>query len=266
MSVAGYYRLIGGKISFTQEYQEILQEAIKEGFALPTIDIQVKQDKVIRDLIDEGIWDELDEFYFLFDSNINFSRINWIEPGRATLEMTGVGTGSGGANLSYSPDKGIRNTVSGSTNSSWLRSSRLRSKYTGNNASKIIYATIESGNPSIGYDNNGLTGTNSGFWTTNNTTAQRINQGTNNLNSSVDMTGNGYKAIMRAESNVVTLFNNETQFNRSANFITIENSTFSFFSSNSTVNSDLNVGMAAFGSNISTKWHDFTDIINEYLS
>jgi hypothetical protein len=63
-------------------YAAIIAYATGQGFALPSPTQQAEQENLILELINAGIWNELEVFYnFLTDGGSGFALINWKNPG-----------------------------------------------------------------------------------------------------------------------------------------------------------------------------------------
>jgi hypothetical protein len=60
------------------DYQAVLDYATTQGYTLPSAGQQVKQNKLLVDLKDAGVWSKLDSFaVFATDGNSNFALIDW---------------------------------------------------------------------------------------------------------------------------------------------------------------------------------------------
>lgn len=77
--------------SVGSRYQNILNYAISQGWALPSPAQQIVQNNLIQALISSGIFDQLDALYVLAnDGGVDFSKINWINPGSNNLLPIGT--------------------------------------------------------------------------------------------------------------------------------------------------------------------------------
>ncbi len=65
---------------YTAEYQAILDNITSRGLSLPTLSDQTKQNTVVQYLKSTGIWNDLDLFYFLGNTNSGVGRVNWKSP------------------------------------------------------------------------------------------------------------------------------------------------------------------------------------------
>ena len=75
-----YYRIrVSTESIFDADYQEVLDYAITQGYTLPSVDQQVKQNQLVLDLKDAGVWSKLDTFaVFATDGDSDFALIDWI--------------------------------------------------------------------------------------------------------------------------------------------------------------------------------------------
>lgn len=98
-------------IKAAKAYADIIAYATSQAFTLPSAPQQAVQQQLVLDLIDSGIWDELDVFYnFYTDGDEDFAKINWKEPGTFQATNPGAaftvmdgfkGTGVGGLQSSF---------------------------------------------------------------------------------------------------------------------------------------------------------------------
>lgn len=80
----------GGGVSYTAEYQAILDRGTALGYSLPTTAQKTAQDNLIISLKAAGIWTKLDVFYCFYNNGgASFGKLNWKNP---TL-YPAVGTG-----------------------------------------------------------------------------------------------------------------------------------------------------------------------------
>jgi hypothetical protein len=74
--------------AFEPEYLAILNYATTQGYALPSVSVQNKQNKLLRDLKEAGIWSKLDTFAVFAGGsgagNSNFSLIDWVRLSQMT--------------------------------------------------------------------------------------------------------------------------------------------------------------------------------------
>jgi len=72
-------RRIGSSIPISIQYQAVLDRAITEGFDLPSSDDQQKQNALMIDLVDSGVFQKAKTLTIFSGSNSNFSRIDWAD-------------------------------------------------------------------------------------------------------------------------------------------------------------------------------------------
>jgi hypothetical protein len=66
---------------FESEYSAVISEAIQQGYTLPTLADQIKQNNIVKYLKEAGIWTTLDRFYWFRDSgDDDFKSIDWTTP------------------------------------------------------------------------------------------------------------------------------------------------------------------------------------------
>jgi hypothetical protein len=64
---------------FDADYQAVLDYATTQGYTLPSLPQQIKQNQLVRDLKSAGIWSKLDTFgVFATDGDSDFALIDWI--------------------------------------------------------------------------------------------------------------------------------------------------------------------------------------------
>lgn len=180
----------------------VLDEAQRQGFKKPLNTNAF--DAFVRDLVSSGIWDLLDVLYLFasdLGSDFNFRRINLINPNKhlATpyggLIWTSEGVKGNGSNgyvdTSFNPNQDGIN-------------------YKLNNASRMAVQFSEPSSTSVAL--NVIDGTADS--STQNTmfnliiAAQKINNGAADLVKTVNLRGNGFKALLR-ENDTVTAVNKE---------------------------------------------------------
>jgi hypothetical protein len=78
-------------VSIQPEYQAILDQWSSDNLTAPTNYVKEKQNKIIYDLKQAGVWEKLDLFY-LFSSNgdINTIKTNWVNPGSYSSDISHV--------------------------------------------------------------------------------------------------------------------------------------------------------------------------------
>lgn len=132
-------------------YHAIIRHATAQGYTLPTAGIQEVGKQYIRDLMDAGLWEELDIFYNMHtDGGLGFALINWKMPGF----YQGVMNGSA-ARIAYS---GIAFDGLSHVDTGWKpNATGTGSKYTQNDASfgcTLVTPNIQSNACDMGFSNN----------------------------------------------------------------------------------------------------------------
>lgn len=142
ISVAG-----GGGSGFEAEYQTVLTQATVLGYTLPSGADQIIQNQLIIDLKAASIWAGLDVFYPML-TNINFARINWIDPANHLITFPGT-----------TPTYSSTNGYTGNASSMYLHTNWIPSSgpnYTQNNAGHGCYIVVN------GTDERNIYGTSNG--------------------------------------------------------------------------------------------------------
>jgi hypothetical protein len=118
---------------FEPEYQAILDYATLQGYALPIPSQQVKQNKLVVDLKNAGIWSKLDTFaVFATDGSSDFALIDWIRLSQYTAVnsptfTTNVGFSGNGTSAyidtNYNPNtQGVNYTLNNASRIMHLKS------------------------------------------------------------------------------------------------------------------------------------------------
>ena len=76
--------------NYESEYIEVLERAVTRGFVLPSVNVQVIQNEVIKQLKDSGIYVKLDVLFLFTGSNVDFAMINMIKPTHEALSQPGA--------------------------------------------------------------------------------------------------------------------------------------------------------------------------------
>jgi hypothetical protein len=88
----------GEEPGFIQQYQDVLDYAIAEGYTLPSSSVQELQNQMVIDLKAEGIWGKLKSFaVFCGDGDSDFATIDWIN----LIDMSKIG------GLTYTVNQGF---------------------------------------------------------------------------------------------------------------------------------------------------------------
>jgi hypothetical protein len=206
---------------FRSQYQAILNRGTALGYTLPSETEKRKQNQLVSDLLDNGLWNDLGQFYmFKQDTSISgstgFTMINWITPANSVNTLSRVASGDTFPTFT--------------SNVGW--------NFTNRNGMLVgvnpISNTVNPINAATGGTMGGwvaLTGTssssgvNSLYQTTNNEWNRMSISNTTNqlvwqpgLTSAADMTGTGFKSLsvsgQMSATTAVTFYNNTTVLNR----------------------------------------------------
>ena len=199
---------------FETEYQAILNRATVVGFTLPGTAQKIKQNQLIVDLKNAGLWSKLGVFYmFKLDtsdgSSPGFTFINWVNPSLTLSDLqtysTVFPTHTSNSGWTFSQGSYLRlgtNTGTASVNN-------ISAVVSGN--SEGIYMVDYTGPSSSG--TNTLWSTNNNSWNRaryNNTTAHNIFRGVS-LTANYDFTGLGFKTATingRPDTDTTLVFRN----------------------------------------------------------
>jgi len=73
-----YYRVRASTEAYDPDYEAVINYAISQGYNLPSYSQQLKQNQLVLDLKDGGIWSKLDTFaVFATDGDEDFALIDW---------------------------------------------------------------------------------------------------------------------------------------------------------------------------------------------
>lgn len=186
---------------FTAEYKAVLNRGTTLSYTLPTTATQQKQNKLLKSMKADGVWDKLDVFYvFAVDNNASaFATLNWKNPNanQSTLVSSPTFVNNGG--------------FQGNGTSSYIDTNFNPAtqgvQYTQNNASRYFFTHAISGTGRL----DGVMSSNANTMTRGSNQSQRINAGTNNLSAPFDYDANvNTKSIHRTSATSVTLYNSTT--------------------------------------------------------
>lgn len=187
---------------FTTQYQAVLTEATAQGYTLPSADQQIKQNTLMASLISSGVFAKLDVLFVLAnDGGSQFACINWKNPTgtKATLVSSPTFT----TNLGFNSN-GISSYIDTGYNAA-----TQGVNFTNNTAGEFGYQVGATSGPVFG-----TVGGGGDAVLMADVVNQRFNMLATNLNTSADMSGNGFKLINRTSATDVVLFNETTQLNR----------------------------------------------------
>jgi hypothetical protein len=249
--------VILSNFEFDTDFQAVIDKAIAESFDLPPYPVLRAMNYKLKQMKFFGIWAKLDTYYnFATNSTsfANFSRICW--------KRRVLGTINGGLITTVNGFEG--NGVDGYFGTEY-NPNLDGINYTLDNAARgaIIYKSGSStSNDSIsGRLNNGDNFLNR------NVSAQRINQGSSNLNSAADLSGLGLKTINRQNSSDVMLSSLATEINRTANSVSIVSQELLFFRSAGVNYADLGLSMGYSGGALTfAETQNFRTAYNQYLN
>jgi hypothetical protein len=237
--------------AFDPDYQAILDYATTQGYILPSAGQQSKQNRLLVNLKNAGIWSKLDTFaVFATNGNIDFALIDW----KRLSQYTAVN----------SPTFSVNNGFQGNGSSAYIttnfKASSQGVNYLLNNAGRYYYVdNFISGNFLEGHLFSGENATQYA-----NTTSQRINL-SNVLNSAVNFAVPGFKSINRTSSTNVELFVDNTQYSRTSTSDGISNFNQDILRSGGFY-SNSRSKFYGMGASLVSENTDFYNAINTYLT
>lgn len=238
---------------FDSSYQAILNYATSLGYTLPSLAQQVKQNKLVADLKNAGIWNKLDTFaVFATDGSSNFALIDWK---RLSL-YTNVNS------CAFTANAGFQGNGTSSYIDTNFNPATNGVNYTLNNASRFLWNKIISASSRY-MDGNIIANTNGIY--SNNSTNHRINQGTTNLSASVTLNTIGFISINRTSSTNVELFDDTTQYSRTANSSSI-NSNNQFIFRGGTLYANSQTSFYGMGASLISENTSLYNALNTYLT
>lgn len=241
-----------GNSGYSAELQAIIDYASENSITLPSTNILNAIDKFLSRIINVGAFESLDVLYIVALSNSefeDFAALNYVSPGvhslsnnNATYDAWGFGgDGASAYLLTYNPSS---NGV----------------KYTLNSASRGLYRYYGSNNTLDGLESGNNNAMFSGT-----VVLHRINAGSNSLNSTFDLSRNGYRAIDRASSTSVSLYRDGAKEDRTQNSDSVINARQAILRRGGNY-SDGNVCMYFMGGSMTEEQHnEMYNAFNEYL-
>jgi hypothetical protein len=247
----------GGVFIPDADYQDVLDYATTQGYTLPSGSQQVKQNKLVVDLKNAGIWTRLDTFaVFATDGDEDFALIDW----KRLTQYTAVNSPTFTTNVGFSG-----NGTSAYVNTNF-NPSTSGVNYTLNNASRIMYGDF----PSDGGFNESAANTGDNVTRSSTLPRQRINQGSANLlnNTPTNWTGNNVlRSINRTSSTNVIMFGNLSQVNTTGLSTTISNNTQWILAGNGGFSSSANIfKIYGMGSSLVSENTDLYNALNTYIT
>jgi hypothetical protein len=241
---------------FDPDYQEVLNYATSQGWALPSSTNQTKDNTLVLALKAAGIWTKLDVFYMFSTDFIDFARINWITPGSHTATLAGTIVPVFTSNSGFTGN--AANSAFINTN---FNPSTSGVNFTQNDASRHFW----KGNTAAGFmDGNILTG-NLQAIQTGNSANQRLNNSAQ-INTAYSYAATvGLKSIHRTSSTNLTLITNTTSATRTATSIALSNSNQLLFRSVNTYTAHL-ARAYSMGASLVSENTDYYNALNTRLS
>lgn len=241
---------------FDPDYQAVLSRATSLGYTLPDAPTQAAGNALVVGLKAAGIWSKLDVLYlFATTGDQNFATLNWKAPTlyQATLVSSPTFRSKGGFKgdglASY-----INTNFNPATNGV---------QYTQNNASRAAYITTPATglNAALAIDGNSSASVN----TSRNAAlvTQRINS-TTNLTTAHDVQGAGLKTINRTDANTLVNTTGTTLVSQTSASQVISSLVQWIFRSTTTYG-DMEIGMYAMGSELTSVYSAFNNAMNNYM-
>lgn len=236
--------------SFDADYQSILDYATTQGYTLPSASQQSKQNKLLVDLKNAGIWSKLDTFaVFATDGDEDFALIDWKRLTQYTAVSSPTFTVNGGfagdgassyIDTNFNPaTSGVNYTLNDAGRYFWV-----------DNRTGTIWEGATSAGNSISDNGSSL--------------AKRINN-IGNLNESVNFAVDEFHAINRTSDTNVELFTNTTQFSRTRIVFSIINSV-QWILRNGSVYNGSRFRFYGMGASIVSENTDFYNAMNTYFT
>ena len=191
----------GGK-KYSAQYQAVLTEATAQGYTLPSVAQQAKQNTLMAALVNSGVLAKVDVlFVFANDGSKEFACINWKNPSGTKASLVSSPT--------FTTNLGFNSNGSSSYIDTNFNAATQGVNFTNNNAGEFAYQVGALFGPLFGTS----TGPGDGILMSD-TAGQRLNMSGTNLTATADMSGNGFKLINRTSATNVELFNETTQLSR----------------------------------------------------
>lgn len=236
-------------------------KAVSKSVKKPSYSTLLHLDNMISALKAEGIWQKLDTFVNFAYNNTNNDSFSFYDFKRDVFY-----TGFGG--LSYT-DYGYEGNGVDAYIDTNFNPAIAGNNYKLNDASRgaVVCYTISTSLPQyVTIDGVSLQNNLQNMYNMTQT-AQRINQGTNILNQSVDLSGLGLKCINRTDNINVNLVNKSTLFSRTANSTEILSSNQILLRRHTVDYSYIGLSMYFMGASFDyTETQLFRQYYNEYLT
>lgn len=239
--------------SIDADFTAYLARGTALGYSLPPAANQYAMNRLIKALKSSGYWAKMDIGYILAGSNTDFATINIKAP--SSYQLTKVNSPGYSSLLGFSGDG-----VSKHLSTGWNASTN-GSQYTQNSASLAFWVTRAAVDA-----NSAITG----LSTTRNRVSnrsgdpQRINSDTNNTLFS-NSGGIGYRGFSRTSSTSVQCHDGSSAITQTLNSTGVHNDT-QFLLRSGTAYGNLDIGFAAFGSNLAGLDTTIAGILSQYMA
>jgi hypothetical protein len=248
----------GGVFLPDSDYEAILDYATTQGYTLPSISQQIRQNKLLLDLKNAGIWSKLDTFaVFATDAEdsagsgtSNFALIDW----KKLSQYTAVNSPT------FTINEGFQGNGASAYITTNFKASSQGVNYLLDNAGRYYWVdNFISGTYLEGII---FTGENATQYA--NTTSLRINL-TNFLNSAVNFASVGFKSINRTSSTNVELFVDNTQYSRTSTSNGLTNFNQDILRSGGFY-SNSRLKFYGMGASLVSENSDFYNAVNTYIT
>lgn len=238
---------VNGGSGLDPDYQRLLDKATSNGYILPQSNVQSAWNEFVLKRKLDGSWDRIDILYCFAMNDptlTNTATMNYKAPGAHQLTIN---------NAMVYGAKGFKgDAVSANLGTDFII------QYTGvnylqDNASRGLWITTVHTSTNVFLDGTGTANINT--IRASSTTGQRINQGSGNLNTAVDLSGLGYTAIDRPDNANVNCFKGLTKFARTSASAALTNLNQVILRSGSTYG-DSEIGMYFMGASLTDTQHN----------
>jgi hypothetical protein len=239
--------------AFDADYQAVLDYGTLQGYTLPSGGQQTLQNDLLVALKAAGVWSKLDTFAnFATDGDSDFALIDW----KRVTDYTAINSPT------FTTNQGYEGNATSSYIDTNYNPNTSGVNFSLNNASVYLYvkkeATLGTFRVILSYSGN------LGMCNEVNT-RQRLNNGSSNLTTAVDLGGIGMKSINRTSATNLDLYSNTTLSSRTQSSTSIYNGnnillgTLSLFS-------NAQISCHASGASLSTENTDFVNAYNTYMT
>jgi len=250
--------VILANFEFDTDFQAVIDKAIAESFDLPPYNVLRAMNYFVIQLKGFGIWSKLDTIFNFATGLTGYEDFTGI-----CLKRRVLGTDNGTLTFTTEGREGNGSNYFFDTQ---YNPSVFGGNYALNDASKAGVVYNLGGGSITQMTIDGILSTNIEQKTFNfNTSAQRINSGTTQLNAAANLSGSGLKTINRQSSTNVMLTSKSTEINRTSPSSSINNENIVLFISGGQFSF---VGTASWfaGSALTyIETQDFRAVYNQYL-